>query len=221
MRSVVLKLTMSAVGLTSGAVRHAGPVARSAKHTDLPLSGLRQHYGHRCSTHLLQVRRGLAWEAQTQSATRDTAAHAGGGQWGNVDQPQASDYKVASMPFDSMASNAVSLIGFTGRDLELKRLQSGNTVGNLTLAVSHKAGETSWCVLACHETISVLPAHGLKSHQSTPVNRLLSGMTSTSGGLWLSALQSKSPKAPGSASKASLALSHGPTGRVSSKPNSR
>ena len=162
MRRGVLQLSMSALGLTSGTVRHAGPVALGAKQADLSLSGLRQHCGHRCSTHLLQVRRGLAWEAQTQSTTRDTAAHAGGGQWGNVDQPQVSDYKVASMPFDSMASNAVSLIGFTGRDLELKRLQNGNTVGNLTLAVSHKAGETSWCVLACQQTIPVLPAHELK-----------------------------------------------------------
>ncbi|KAL3159683.1 hypothetical protein ABBQ38_010089 [Trebouxia sp. C0009 RCD-2024] len=48
------------------------------------------------------------------------------------------------MPWDPMAANAVSLIGNTGKDVEIKRLETGRVIGNLTLACTHKAGQTTW-----------------------------------------------------------------------------
>lgn len=54
------------------------------------------------------------------------------------------EYVVQSMPWDPMAANAVSLIGNTGRDVEVKRLETGRVVGSVTLACAHKAGQTTW-----------------------------------------------------------------------------
>ena len=54
------------------------------------------------------------------------------------------EYTVQSMPWDPMAANAVSLIGNTGRDVEIKRLETGRVVGMVTLACTHKAGQTTW-----------------------------------------------------------------------------
>ena len=54
------------------------------------------------------------------------------------------DYTVQSMTWDPMAANAVSVIGNTGRDVEIKRLETGNIVGSVTLACTHKAGQTTW-----------------------------------------------------------------------------
>ena len=164
MRRAVVKLGMSAMATSTGAVRHSSVVVAGAKRMDAPAAS-RSPTALRCSTHVMQARRGLAWEAQAQTAARSTVAQAGGAQWGVAEESQVSDYKVASMPFDSMASNAISLIGYTGRDLELKRLQSGKTVGTVTLAVNHKAGETSWFVLLPRSAVEVAaPSRCKTSH---------------------------------------------------------
>ena len=217
MRRAVVKLgQLSAMATSTGAVRHSSVAVGGAKRLDAP-AGLRCPPGLRCSTPVMQARRGLAWEAQAQTTARSTVAHAGGAQWGVAEESQASDYKVASMPFDAMASNAISLIGFTGRDLQLKRLQSGRTVGTVTLAVNHKAGETSWFVLFPRSAVE--GAAPSKCTNSTHDGLVCPGMTLTSGGPWLSESQNKFPKDPEFASRANSALLAGPTVRASSKPD--
>lgn len=54
------------------------------------------------------------------------------------------EYTVQSMPWDPMAANAVSVIGNTGKDVEIKRLETGRVVGSVSLACTHKAGQTTW-----------------------------------------------------------------------------
>lgn len=135
---------MSALGLTSGVVRCTNQLTTGAKRVEVSASALRQHSCLRRSAQQAHVTRGLAWEAQAQSTSRDPTAHAAAAQWGAVAEAPVADTKIASMSFDQMAANAVSLIGFTGKDVELRHLQSGKTVGNFTLAVNHKAGETFW-----------------------------------------------------------------------------
>ena len=81
--------------------------------------------------------------AQTQSAVRPTQTSAYAAQYG-YDQATDDKYVVEKMEWNSMAANAVSLIGNTGKDVEIKRLETGRVVGNLTLACAHKAGQTTW-----------------------------------------------------------------------------
>ena len=81
--------------------------------------------------------------AHTQSAVRPTHTSAYAAQSAFGQAPESAQ-KIESMPWDAMAANAVSLIGNTGRDVEIKRLETGRTVGNVTLACTHKAGETTW-----------------------------------------------------------------------------
>ena len=79
--------------------------------------------------------------AQTQSAVRPTQTSAYAAQY---DQATDEMYVVEKMEWNSMAANAVSLIGHTGKDMEIKRLETGRVVGNLALACAHKAGQTTW-----------------------------------------------------------------------------
>jgi len=81
--------------------------------------------------------------AQTQSAVRPTQTSAFAAQYG-YDQATDETYVVEKMEWNSMAANAVSLIGNTGKDVEIKRLETGRVVGNLALACAHKAGQTTW-----------------------------------------------------------------------------
>ena len=73
-----------------------------------------------------------AWQMRAYAAQRGYA------------QATEEDYTIQTMPWDAMAANAVSLIGNTGKDVEIKRLETGRIVGNLTLACPHKAGQTTW-----------------------------------------------------------------------------
>lgn len=77
------------------------------------------------------------------ASARQVQTHAFTAQYGS-DQATNAAYDVRSMPWDPMAANAVSLIGNTGKNVEIKRLETGNIVGNVTLACNHKAGETTW-----------------------------------------------------------------------------
>lgn len=81
--------------------------------------------------------------AQAQSAVRPTQTTAYAAQYG-YDQATDDKYVVEKMEWNSMAANAVSLIGNTGKDVEIKRLETGRVVGNMTLACAHKAGQTTW-----------------------------------------------------------------------------
>lgn len=80
----------------------------------------------------------VALKAQRATQTRSYAS-----QYGEA-QSTHEGFTVPTMRWDSMAANAVSLIGNTGKDVEVKRLETGRVVGNLTLACSHKAGQTTW-----------------------------------------------------------------------------
>lgn len=145
MRTSLLKLSMSALLPVCSAVRPSTGATAAAKRVQAKLCSFpHDTNGLKFAPSLAQARRGFAWGAQAQSTVRSTVARAGADSWG-FDQGADSDYKVGSIPYDALASNAVSLIGFTGRDVEIKRLQTGNTVGTMPLAVNHKAGETTWC----------------------------------------------------------------------------
>ena len=81
--------------------------------------------------------------SQAQPAVRPTQTSAYAAQYGD-DQTAEGQYVVEKMDYNSMAANAVSLIGNTGKEVEIKRLETGRTVGNLTLACAHRAGQTTW-----------------------------------------------------------------------------
>ena len=83
----------------------------------------------------------LAADALTSQRTTQTRSYAS--QYGDA-RPTDESFTVPTMTWDSMAANAVSLIGNTGKDVEVKRLETGRVVGNMTLACSHKAGQTTW-----------------------------------------------------------------------------
>lgn len=74
---------------------------------------------------------------------RATQTRAYDAQYNNASVAE-NEYTVESMPWDPMAANAVSLIGNTGKDVEIKRLETGRVIGKLTLACAHKAGQTTW-----------------------------------------------------------------------------
>ena len=74
-----------------------------------------------------------------------------------LDQEAAVGYEVKTIPWDHLAANAVSLIGNTGNDVEVKHLQTGTIIGNVRLACSHKAGETTWYVLRFLPRLRVFP----------------------------------------------------------------
>lgn len=78
-----------------------------------------------------------------QKSQRATQTRAYDAQYNNAAVAEH-EYTVQSMPWDPMAANAVSLIGNTGKDVEIKRLETGRVIGNLTLACTHKAGQTTW-----------------------------------------------------------------------------
>ena len=98
--------------------------------------------------------RDLSAQSSTSAARKASAASvparltrtlAYSAQYG-LDQEAAVGYEVKTIPWDHLAANAVSLIGNTGNEVEVKHLQTGTIIGNVRLACSHKAGETTWYV---------------------------------------------------------------------------
>lgn len=78
------------------------------------------------------------------NARRATQARAYAAQYNAQAAVMEDEYTVQSMPWDPMAANAVSVIGNTGKDVEIKRLETGRIVGSVSLACTHKAGQTTW-----------------------------------------------------------------------------
>lgn len=96
-----------------------------------------------CCTHSNAGLPARLFASQAQPAVRPTQTSAHAAQYG-YDQTAEGQYVVEKMEYNSMAANAVSLIGNTGKEVEIKRLETGRTVGNLTLACAHRAGQTTW-----------------------------------------------------------------------------
>ena len=87
---------------------------------------------------------GYGGERVLMKARRATQARAYAAQYNAPAADMEDDYTVQSMPWDPMAANAVSVIGRTGKDVEVRRLETGKVVGSVTLACAHKAGQTTW-----------------------------------------------------------------------------
>lgn len=136
-----LRLSALCAGTGQGKLLHNLPASKNTlRHSEPRIC---TNKGIRFSAHASTGTPARMFAAQTQSAVRPTQTSAYAAQYG-YDQAADETYVVEKMDWNSMAANAVSLIGNTGKDVEIKRLETGRVVGNLALACAHRAGQTTW-----------------------------------------------------------------------------
>ena len=139
-------LKMMSVRLSASCQGHVGG-AQAPQSMPAVAAGLRRlpPRGSLCSDSTADLYGKFAYggERGLLKARRATQARAYAAQY-NTPADMEDDYTVQSMPWDPMAANAVSVIGNTGKDVEIKRLETGKVVGSVPLACAHKAGQTTW-----------------------------------------------------------------------------